>query len=82
MNNIKKLMGYIWMLLAPVVIILLVSGAYNNIRGGGTKDINQPIPWLIIISIFTPVAIGLFIFGYYCVKGEYDHLPESSTELE
>lgn len=82
MNNIKKLMGYIWMLLAPVVIILLVSGAYNNIQGGGTKDINQPIPWLIIISIFTPVAIGLFIFGYYCVKGEYDHLPESSNELE
>jgi uncharacterized membrane protein YadS len=82
MNTIKKGMGFIWMLLAPVVIILLVKGAFNNIKSNGTKDINQPIPWLIIISIFTPIAIGLFIFGYYCVKGEYDHLPESSAELE
>ena len=81
MNTVKKLMGFIWMLLAPVVIILLVSGAFNNIHNGGTKDINQPIPWIIIIGIFTPVALGLFIFGYYCVKGEYDHLPESSDEL-
>jgi hypothetical protein len=82
MNTIKKGMGFIWMLLAPVVIILLVNGAFNNIQSNGTKDINQPIPWIIIISIFTPIAIGLFIFGYYCVKGEYDHLPESSAELE
>jgi hypothetical protein len=22
------------------------------------------------------------IFGYYAMKGEYDHLPESSQELE
>ena len=74
-------MGYVWMLLAPVVIILLISGAFNNIHSNGTKDINQPIPWIIIISIFTPIAIGLFIFGYYCIKGEYDHLPESSGEI-
>ena len=82
MNTIKKWMGFVWMLLAPVVIILLIGGAFNNIQSGGTKDINQPIPWIIIISIFTPIALGLFIFGYYCVKGEYDHLPESSKELE
>ena len=82
MNTTKKFMGFVWMLLAPLVIILLVSGAFNNIQSGGTKDINQPVPWIIIISIFTPIAIGLFIFGYYCVKGEYDHLPESSEEIE
>ena len=81
MNTVKKWMGFIWMLLAPVVIILLVSGAFKNIHSDGTKDINQPIPWIIIIGIFTPIAIGLFIFGYYCVKGEYDHLPESSEEI-
>ena len=81
MNAIKKILGFVWMLLAPVVIILLVSGALINIDGKGTKDINQPVPWIIIISIFTPIAIGLFIFGYYCVKGEYSKLPESSGEI-
>lgn len=75
MNSIKKILGFAWMLLAPVVIILLVSGAWMNI-GKGTKDINDPVPWIIIIGIFTPVAVGLFIFGWYCVKGEYRKLPE------
>ena len=81
MNNIKKFMGIFWMILAPAVIYLLVSGAVHNIDPVGTKDINKPIPWIIIITIFTPIAIGLMIFGYYCLKGEYNHLPESSDEL-
>ena len=80
MNSIKKVLGYIWMLLAPVIIYFLFHGAIANI-GQGTKEINQPIPWIIIIAIFTPIAIGLFVFGRYCVKGEYGHLPERSEEL-
>jgi amino acid transporter len=71
MNQLKKIMGFVWMLIAPVVIFFLVSGAIQNI-GHGTKDINKPIPWIIIITIFTPICIGLMIFGYYAVKGEYE----------
>jgi hypothetical protein len=78
---IKKIMGLIWMLLAPVVIFFLVKSAVHNVGSGGTKDINQPLPWIIIITIFTPIAIGLMIFGYYAMQGAYDHLPESSEEL-
>ncbi|HRD58343.1 MAG TPA: hypothetical protein PK504_09855 [Ferruginibacter sp.] len=80
MNGIKKSLGFVWMLLAPAIIYILVHGAIVNI-GNGTKEINQPIPWIIIIGIFTPVAVGLFIFGWYCVKGAYKHLPENSNEL-
>ena len=77
---VKKIMGFVWMIIAPVVIYFLIMGAVHNI-GNGTKDINKPIPWVIIITIFTPIAIGLMIFGYYALKGEYDKLPESSEEL-
>ena len=80
MNVIKKIMGLLWMVIAPVIIYFLVTGAVHNI-GEGTKDINKPIPWIIIIAIFTPIAVGLMIFGFYALKGEYDHLPESSAEL-
>ncbi len=73
-------MGLIWMLLAPVIIFFLVISAVHNI-GNGTKEINQPVPWIIIITIFTPIAIGLMIFGYYALKGEYDKLPESSEQI-
>lgn len=74
-------MGLIWMLLAPVIIFFLIRSAVHNI-GNGTKDINQPVPWIIIITIFTPIAIGLMIFGYYAWKGEYDKLPQSSEEIQ
>jgi hypothetical protein len=32
--------------------------------------------------VFIPIAIGMMIFGYYAFKGEYDHLPVSSDEIE
>ena len=81
MSILKKIMGIIWMVLAPVVIYFLVMGAVHNISSTGNKDINKPVPWVIIISIFTPIAIGLMIFGWYSFKGEYDRLPERSDEL-
>ena len=81
MNTIKKYLGIIWLLLAPVVIYFLISGAISNIDPDGKKDINNPVIWIIIIAIFTPIAIGLMIFGWYAFKGEYDHLPEDSGEL-
>ncbi len=81
MNQLKRILGIVWMLLAPVMIYFLVMGAIHNIDSAGKKDINNPVPWVIIIAIFTPIAFGLMIFGFYSLKGEYDRLPESSDEL-
>ena len=82
MNTLKKYLGIIWLLLGPAVIFFLVYGAILNIDPEGKKDINNPVIWIIIISIFTPIAIGMMIFGWYALKREYDKLPESSTELD
>jgi len=82
MNLIKKYLGIVWLVLAPVVIYFLVNGAVLHIDTTGKKDINNPVIWIIIITIFTPIAIGLMIFGWYALKGNYDHLPESSKEIE
>ena len=82
MNALKKYLGIIWLLLAPLVIYFLVNRAVVHIDPAGKKDINNPVIWIIIIAIFTPIAIGLMIFGWYALKGEYDHLPESSAELK
>jgi hypothetical protein len=71
MDKIKRLLGYIWIVLGPLAIITLLWGAITNINAGD-KDIHKPLPWVIIISIFTPIAIGLTIFGWYAIKGEYD----------
>ena len=82
MNSLKKYLGLIWLFLGPAVIFFLVYGAILNIDSTGKKDIHNPVIWIIIISIFTPIAIGMMVFGWYALKGEYDKLPESSTELK
>ena len=82
MNTIKKYLGLVWLILAPAVIYLLVNGAILHVDPVGKKDINNPVIWVIIITIFTPIAIGLMIFGWYAWKKEYNHLPETSAEVE
>lgn len=81
MNSFKRFFAIPILLLAPLVIYELVAGAIANIDSAGKKDINNPVIWIIIIAIFTPVAIGLVIFGWYAFRGEYDHLPERSKDL-
>ena len=72
MDQLKRILGYLWIIVGIVSVIALVAGAITNIDINGTADINKPIPWIIIIAIFTPIAIGLVIFGWYAIKGEYD----------
>jgi len=80
MNQIKKYAGIIWILLGPVAIYYLIKTAAEEI----TKKpvIDTKIQWIVFVVIFIPIAIGLMIFGYYALKGEYDRLPESSAEVE
>jgi uncharacterized Tic20 family protein len=82
MNAIKKSLGLVWIILGPLIIYFLVSGAIIHIDPNGKKDINNPVIWIIIITIFLPIVIGFVIFGYYAFKGEYAHLPESSEEIQ
>ena len=81
MSAFKRYLGIILLVIAPLVIFALVDGAINNIDAHGKKDINNPVIWIIIITIFTPIALGLMIFGWYAFRGEYDALPEKSKEL-
>ncbi|HYC40964.1 MAG TPA: MFS transporter [Chitinophagaceae bacterium] len=71
MDRIKKYLGILWLLLGPALIIFLLIGAAQHIDAAGKKDINNPVIWIIIITIFTPIAIGLMIFGWYAWKEEF-----------
>lgn len=72
MNKIKRILGVAWIIIAIAAIIILLIGAVQNIDLQGKADINKPVPWIIIIAIFTPIALGLMVFGWYALKGEYD----------
>ena len=82
MNNIKKMLGLVWMAAAPILIWFLASQAIQKISNATeAAKSNVVLQWVIILFIFAPICLGLFIFGYYGFNREYDHLPESSAEL-
>ena len=97
MKSIKRNLGYIWMALGPAVMVFLLWQAIDKISlarqqvtlvvGEAAKQaassivVNTILQWSIIIAIFLPIACGMFIFGKYAVKGEYDFLPDSSEAL-
>jgi hypothetical protein len=81
MKTIKRIIGALLMIAAPIILFSLIKGAIDNIHVDGTKDINKPIPWIVIITIFTPISLGLGIFGYYAFQGDYDVLPKSSEDI-
>lgn len=82
MTAFKRYFGLILLMIAPFVIYELIHGAITFIDAEGKKDINNPVIWIMIIAIFTPIAIGLVIFGWYAFRGEYDRVPKSSAELQ
>jgi predicted Na+-dependent transporter len=79
MNNLKKWLGIVWMLMGPVAIYYLIKTAASEIAKKPVID--TKIQWAVFVIVFIPIAIGIVIFGYYAFKGEYDHLPESSKEI-
>lgn len=69
MNKLKQFAGYLWMLIGIGSIGLLFWQAIVKMLAKPTQDVI--IPWLIILLVFTPVAIGLVIFGKYAAEGEF-----------
>jgi purine-cytosine permease-like protein len=82
MNLFKRYLGLVFLIIAPFFIYELINGAITHIDSKKNEIINSPINWIVIIAIFTPIAIGLVIFGWYAFRGEYDHLPTKSKEIK
>ncbi len=80
MNRIKRYAGIIWLLLGPLATWWLVRTALAEIAKKPVIDTR--IQWAVFVIIFLPIAFGMMIFGVYALKGYYDHLPESSAEIE
>lgn len=71
MDQIKRYLGILWIIIGIAAIVFLIYSAATNINSA-KGDIGKPVPWIIIITVFAPIAIGLIIFGWYALKGEYD----------
>jgi hypothetical protein len=79
MNLLKRIAGVVWIVLGPLAVYYLIKTAANEIAKKPVID--TKIQWAVFVVVFIPIAIGLVIFGYYALKGDYEHLPESSQEI-
>jgi hypothetical protein len=71
MNFIKKILGIVWLTLAIAAAYFCVFiFGIPKLETGKQEDL---VFGSIILFILTPlIVIGLGIFGYYAIKGEYD----------
>jgi len=70
MNALRKYLGLVWMILGPAAIIFLILEAAKKISEKPTQDVY--LPWIIIITVFAPIAAGMVIFGWYAWNKEYN----------
>lgn len=68
------------MLMGPLAVYYLIKTAAAEIAKKPVID--TKVQWGVFVVVFIPIAVGMVLFGYYALKGEYDHLPESSAEIE
>ncbi len=70
MNLIKRILGVFWLALAAYTAYFSYNLVQPKLEAGGNENMVFAI---IVLFILTPlVVIGLGIFGYYAIKGEYD----------
>lgn len=91
MNALKRILGVVWLVLAPVLIVMMFNQFFTEIPAlekaiaAGKKPASELqstyLFWVITMTIFVPIAFGLALFGYYSVKGEYDKSVMSSADL-
>ena len=84
MNGIKKVLGYVWMLLSIALVGLMASQAWNKVSHAaqGIVKTNTLLQWIIILLVFIPICVGLFIFGKYSSQGEYTLLQNETSPID
>lgn len=80
MNQIKRFAGILWILTSLAALYFLITTALSEIERKPLLD--TKIQWGVFVIVFLPIAFGMMVFGYFAWKGEYDHLPESSREID
>ncbi|RTY93651.1 DUF6814 family protein [Flavobacterium sp. GT3R68] len=71
MDNLKRILGILWLALAfAAAYFCIFEFGLPKFQSGKQEDL---VFGIIILFVLTPlIVLGLGIFGYYSLKGEYD----------
>ncbi len=70
MNGLKRLLGIVWMVLGVATGLYLVYFQAMPLWAKGGNDLVPAIIYTFILAPF--ISIGMSLFGYYALKGEFD----------
>lgn len=70
MNWIRKIAGLLWIAIGVAAFGLMLYRA--SVEFGKNPSLDTRIFWFTIVPVFTPIMIGLGLFGWYALRGEYD----------
>jgi hypothetical protein len=70
MKFIRKALGLIWMVMGPLAVFYLIKTGMHEIAKNPLMETR--VQWGVFILVSIPIALGLIIFGYYALKGEYE----------
>lgn len=71
MEAIKKILGFVWIALSLVIAYFCVMKfGIPKLTSGSQDDL---VFGIIILVVLTPIIVlGMALFGYYALLGEYD----------
>jgi len=69
MDQLKRYLGIVWMLLGPAALFTLTEIAVSEISKDPSLD--RMIQWGAFVVVFIPIGFGLVIFGWYAFTGAY-----------
>jgi hypothetical protein len=71
MNQIRKIMGLVWILLSlAAAYFCIFTFGWPKLTSGKQEDL---VFGIVILFVLTPIIVGgLFTFGRYALMGEYD----------
>jgi hypothetical protein len=76
MNLLRRILGLAWMVMGPVAVFYLIKTGLREIAKN--PIIETQVQWIVFIAVSIPIAIGLVVFGYFAMIGEYDIAPANS----
>lgn len=71
MNYLKRSLGILWILLGASLVVYFPYKTYSVLTSSSATS-EDYVFWIVVTGIFIPVILGLLLFGYYAVQGEYD----------
>ncbi|HEY0899146.1 MAG TPA: hypothetical protein VGD90_07415 [Sphingobacteriaceae bacterium] len=74
MNFLKRALGVVWICLGAALVVYFPYKTYSVLMAPASTS-EDYVFWIVVTGIFIPVILGLLLFGYYALKGEYDEPP-------